>query len=63
VKKNPKFNDGRENKRSRRYCVSPISHAEFTRSIRRRIRAKAKNEIRNGREPEAKSALQYEYYD
>jgi hypothetical protein len=55
--------DGRENKRNRKYCTSPIGHAKFTRQIRKAVRNKAKTAIRSGREPEPKYPKQTEYYD
>jgi len=52
MQKNSKSkSDGRENKRNRSYWVSCKGHGDFTRWCRRIVRAKAKQAIREGREP------------
>ena len=56
-------NDGRENKRNRSYWVSCKGHSEFTKLCRRTIRAKAKQALREGKEPLQKDPKAKEYYD
>jgi hypothetical protein len=63
MKRSLKFNDGRENKRNRRYMTSCKGHAKFTKAIRKSVRAKAKTALRSGREPDPKDPKQHEYYD
>jgi len=55
-------NDGRENKRSQYWC-SPKGHGAFTRWCRRVVRARAKQALRDGREPLPKDPKSREYFD
>lgn len=45
------------------YYVSNKSHAEFARQCRRSARAKAKQALRRGHEPEPTYPVEREYYD
>lgn len=45
------------------YYVSNKGHSEFARQCRRSARAKAKQELRHGREPEPTYPVEREYYD
>ena len=56
-------NDGRENKRNCTYWCSCKGHSEFTKWCRRIVRAKAKQALREGREPLTKDPKSREYYD
>ena len=64
MKRNSKSkSDGRENKRNHTYMVSCKGHGEFTRSCRRVVRARAKQAIREGKEPLPKDPKGSIYYD
>lgn len=45
------------------YCGSPKAWAKFYRQTRRRARAKAKDDIRNGREPAPRYPIETAYFD
>lgn len=47
----------------RKYWASEAGHAWFTRNCRRVARAKAKNDLRNGREPQPVYPVEREYFD
>ena len=46
-----------------RYYISDKGHSEFARQSRRSARAKAKQALRRGREPEPRYPVETEYYD
>lgn len=46
-----------------KYYTSNKGHTEFARLCRRSARAKAKQALRNGHEPEPKYPVETEYYD
>ena len=48
---------------SKWYCGSPKAWAKFYRSCRRIARAKAKDDLRNGREPAPRYPVEYAYFD
>lgn len=45
------------------YFTSESAHAWFTRNCRRVARAKARNDLRNGREPQPVYPVEREYFD
>jgi hypothetical protein len=55
--------DGRDNKRNHSYWVSCKNHSEFTKICRQTIRARAKQALREGKEPLHKDPIAYTYYD
>lgn len=46
-----------------RYWTSDANHADFARATRKAGRAKAKQALRNGREPEPIYPVEREYFD
>lgn len=48
---------------STKYFIADKNHAEFARHCRRSARAKARQALRNGHEPDPKYPVETEYYD
>jgi hypothetical protein len=57
------YRDQRGGHKNPHLFISNKRHGEFTRACRKSARAKAKNALRNGREPEPKYGVETEYFD